>query len=105
MMTIAQYQQYVDKLPRAAHDMEHISNFGRIVARGFMLLASTIERSNQRLTRSVVEALGGQVVDTDAARAKRAAERAAKERALREQLAALEADAVADDDVEADADL
>ena len=31
-MRITEYQQFVERLPRAAHDMEHISNFGRIVA-------------------------------------------------------------------------
>ena len=102
MLTITQYEKYVDSLPRAAHDMEHITNFGKVVARGFVLLASTIERGNQRLTRNVVEALGGRAVDTDAARAKRAAERSAKERQLREQLAAIENEAHAD---EADAEL
>jgi hypothetical protein len=97
MLTITQYEQYVDGLPRAAHDMEHITNFGKIVARGFMLLASSIERSHQRTSRTIAEALGGNpTVDTEAARAKRAAERQAKERALREQLAALESEDAVD---------
>ena len=101
MNSNAQYEKYVDTLPRAAHDMEHISNFGKIVARGFMLLSSTIERGHQRIARSIAEGFGAQPID-EAARAKRAAERVAKERALREQLAALENEAELDGDKEPD---
>ena len=96
MITITQYEKYVDELPRAAHDMEHISNFGKIVARGFVLLASTLERGNQRLTRDLTSALAGRPVESDGARAKRAAERAAKEAKLRAELDALENEAQVD---------
>jgi hypothetical protein len=97
MLTIKHYQQYVDDLPRASHDMEHITNFGKIVSRGFVLLASTIERSHQRTAQRLVEVLGGDAVDPEAARARRAAERKAKRRELLEQLDELEAEAEVDD--------
>lgn len=91
-MTTKHYEQYVDGLPKASHTMEHITNFGKIVSRGFVLLATTFDRSNQRLVDSLVDALGGDAASAEAIRARRAAERKAKEQALRDQLAALEAE-------------
>ena len=97
MLTIKQFEQYVEGLPRASHDMEHITNFGRIVAKGFVLVAATIDRCSHRITQNIVGALGGETVDTDALRAQRAKAREAEALELRKQLAALEAEAAADE--------
>ena len=93
MQTASEYQTYVDSLPKASHTMEHITNFGKIVARGFILLAGTIERSHAEL----VAAIQSGPVDPEQARARRAAQRKAQKQVLREQLADLEAEDEAED--------
>ncbi len=76
-MTIEEYRAYVDRLPKAAHEMEHVTNLGKIIARGFELLASEIRR-------------GQEPVDPEAIAAKRDAERKAKRERLRRELAELD---------------
>lgn len=75
-MTIEEYRAYVDRLPKAAHEMEHITNLGKIIATGFLLLASEIRRGNDP-------------VDQEALVARREAEREAKRERLRRELAEL----------------
>ena len=96
MLTIEQFETYVEELPRASHDMEHITNFGRIVAKGFVLVAATIDRCSQRSAQQLVEALGGET-SNDRLRSQRAKAREAKRAKLREQLAELEDDAELDE--------
>lgn len=91
MLTIEQFETYVEELPRASHDMEHITNFGRIVAKGFVLVAATIDRCSQRSAEQLVEALGGET-SHERVRSQRAKAREAKAAKLREQLAALDAE-------------
>lgn len=79
-MTVEEYQAYVNRLPKAAHEMEHITNLGKIIANGFLLLASEIRR-------------GHEPVDHEALAAKREAEREAKRERLRRELAELGDDA------------
>ena len=91
MLTIEQFETYVEELPRASHDMEHITNFGRIVAKGFVLVAATIDSCSQRSAEQLVEVLGGET-SGDRVRSQRAKARANQAAKLREQLAALESD-------------
>src|SRR5690606_4363654 len=76
IMTIEEYRAFVDRLPKAAHEMEHITNLGKIIAGGFILIASEIRRSHDP-------------VDQQAIAAKLAAEREAKRERLRRELADL----------------
>lgn len=78
-MNIHEYENYIENLPRASHEMEHITNFGRLIGKGFVLIASTIER-----------VFDG--VDPEAARARRTEQRKAEAKRLREQAAALDAE-------------
>ena len=71
-MTIEEYRAFVDRLPKAAHEMEHVTNLGKIIARGFELLASEIRRSHEP-------------VDHEAINAKRDAARKAKRDQLRRE--------------------
>lgn len=91
-MTIEQYQQYVANMPKAAHNMEHVSNFGNIVAKGFELVAATIERSMRGTTRDLIHAFGGEHVDVEALHAKQAAAREARKQKLLNELEELEQD-------------
>lgn len=80
MITIEEYENYAANLPRASHEMEHISIFGGLIAKGFVLIASTIERS-QHLAANA---------DPLAARARRIAQRKRRAQELRDEAAALE---------------
>jgi len=75
-MSIEEYRAYVDRLPKAAHEMEHITTLGKIIANGFVLIASEIRRSHDP-------------VDQQALAAKREAELEAKRKRLRQELADL----------------
>lgn len=77
-MTIEEYQQHVASLPKASHNMEHITNFGQIVSGGFILLASTLERAIEQIS-----------FDPATREAQLAAQRTAKRQALEAELAAL----------------
>jgi hypothetical protein len=78
-MTVEEYRTYVDKLPKAAHEMEHVTNLGKIIARGFELLASEIRRSREPFDPSDVAH-------------QREVERKAKRDRLRRELADLDDD-------------
>jgi hypothetical protein len=92
MLTIEQFEQYVARLPKAAHNMEHITNFGRIVAKGFVLIASEIQRGNQRLIHTLAGGSSRDFVDPEALAARAAAERKAKRERLERELAELGAE-------------
>ena len=83
-MTIEEYRQFVDKLPKAAHEMEHVTNLGKIIARGFELLASEIRRSRDP-------------VDLAEVSRQREVERQAKRERLRRELAELDDTAASPD--------
>lgn len=96
MLTSQQFDQFIEDLPRASHDMEHITNFGRIVAKGFVLIAETIDRCNSRMTERIVATLGGET-NHEVIRTQRSKARAAKAARLEAELASLEAEAAAEE--------